>query len=125
MIFDHHVIWEDSGYTVLARILGHDGAAVQTADITSIAWSIAERSDPDTVVASGTLVVSDTIYNTLQTSDSRWTEDATGFNFADAQASTTVPDGNKTYHLRYTFTPASGSTYIFPIVLHTRNLLGT
>ena len=125
MIYRHTVIWEDSGYTVLAHILGHDGSAVVQADVASIAWVTRERTIPDTIVASGTLVVADTVYDSLQTSDDRWSRDTTGFNFAVAMAATTVPAGNKTYHLRFTFTPASGEVYQFPVVLPTRNLLGT
>ena len=125
MIYRHTVIWEDSGYTVLARILGHDGAAITTSDVSgTIAWTIAERSAPDTVVATSTLVVADTVFDTLQTGDVRWTKDTTGFNFLAAMDASTVPTGNKTYHLRYTFTPTTGQVYQFPVVLPTRNLLG-
>ena len=125
MIYRHTVIWEDSGYTVIARILGHDGAAITKSDVSgTIAWTIAERSAPDTVVTSGTLVVDDTVYDALQTGDARWSRDTTGFNFLAAMGAATVPTGNKTYHLRFTFTPASGEVYQFPVVLPTRNLLG-
>ena len=122
MIFRHSIIWEDSGYTVLARILGHDGSEVQQADVSTIAWTISESTDPATVVASGTLSVAAVIYDTLQTSDDRWSRDTTGFNFAAPMAATSVPSGNKTYQLLYTFTPASGEAYKFPVQLRTRDL---
>ena len=86
MIYRHTVIWEDSGYTVLARILGHDGSAITRSDVASIAWVTRERTIPDTIVDSGTLVVADTVYDSLQTSDDRWSRDTTGFNFAVAMA---------------------------------------
>jgi hypothetical protein len=126
MIYTYHVVWEDSGYTVLARILGHDGAAITQSDVSgTIAWTIAERSAPATEVTNGTVVVADTVFDTLQTADSRWSRDTTGFNFAAAMGVDTVPTGNKTYHLRYTFTPSGGgAVYRFPVVVKTRNLLG-
>jgi len=124
MIYRHYVIWEDSGYTVLANILGHDGTSVAQADVSSIAWTIADRTVPDTAVATGTLVVADVIYDALQTSDPRWSRDTTGFNFLAPMAASTVPNGNKVYHLRYTFTPPTGEVYQFPVVLPTRDLLG-
>ena len=125
MIYRHTVIWEDSGYTVLARILGHDGTAITQSDVSgTIAWTVAERSAPDTVVTSGTVAIADTVYDALQTNDARWTKDTTGFNFAAAMAVDTVPTGSKTYHLRFTFTPSSGAVYQFPVILPTRNLLG-
>ena len=124
MIYKHHVIWEDGGYTVLARILGHDGSAITRSDVSSIAWTVAEITVPDTVVASGTLTVSDVVYDALQTSDARWSLDTTGFNFAAAMAASTVPNGNKVYRLRFTFTPTTGEVYPMPVTLHTRNLMG-
>ena len=124
MIYKHLVIWEDSGYTVLARILGHDGAAIEQADVSAITWTVSERTVPDTVVDSGTLAIVSTVFDTLQTADDRWTMDTTGFNFAVAMEAATVPNGNKAYHLRFIFTPVAGEVYQFPVVLHTRNLLG-
>ena len=124
MIFRHYVIWEDSGYTVLARILGHDGDAVQQADVSAISYTVEESTDPSTEVASGTLTVSSVVYNTLQT-DSRWARDTTGFNFAAAMPATTVPNGSMTYLVDYTFTPATGQQYHFPVVLHTRDLFAS
>ena len=125
MIYRHYVIWEDSGYTVLGRILGHDGSAVSQSDVDSITYTIAERSTPGTPVATGTIEVTNSVYTELQTSDSRWTRDTTGFNFAAAMPATTVPDGNKVYQLDFSFTPSTGEVYHFPVTIPTRNLFGS
>lgn len=125
MIWKHTVIWEDSGYTVLARILGHDGLAIAQADVSTIAWTIAADSDRSTAVATGTLVVADVVYDALQTDDARWTLDTTGFNFATTMAATTVPVGGETYQLRYTFSADGSEVYQMPVLLKTRDLWGT
>lgn len=91
----------------MARIQ-HLGANVKQADITSITYTVIDSGGA--TPNSGTLTVADVIFDTLQT-DSRWTEDATGYNFRH-----TVPaagfDAAGTFQIKYIFTPASGSPFI-------------
>lgn len=92
---------------LLARVLAPDGDPAQQADISSIAYSVYDlHPDPDST-QTGTLVVADVIFDALQT-DSRWTADATGYNFRwDAPASLFATGGH-TYRVEVTLTPASG-----------------
>ena len=69
-------------------------------------------------------VVNDVMFDSLQTSDDRWTVDSTGFNFAWAAPATIVPDGGKTYHVQLTITPASGGVIKELFKLVTRHVYG-
>ena len=98
---------EDSGCRWMARVLGADGDAIQQADVSSIAYSVYNKADLTTATATGTLVVSTVIYDTLQT-DSRWTEDSTGYNFGWNVPASTFATGGVTYRIEVKITPASG-----------------
>ena len=115
-------VYEGAPGTVLCYVTGHDGAVITQASTSSIAYSVVDVRRPNTVVASGTIVVADTVFDSLQTSDARWTVDDTGFNFAWAQPAAIVPDGGKTYQVEITFTPATGSAIPYPYRLKTHEI---
>ena len=117
-------VWEDSGATLMARVVGQDAANVTQASLTSIAYKVFDLDGltPGTATATGTLVVADTIFDTLQTSDSRWTIDSTGFNFLDvvAGAAANLATGDHRYRIEYVFTPASGQVFTAVFSLYAR-----
>lgn len=104
--------FEDSGVSLMGRIRGHDGENIVQADLSSIAYSVFDVTNPASVTAggTGTLTIADVVYDTLQT-DSRWTKDSVGFNFLWPVAATHFASGGKTYRFEVAFTPASGAVF--------------
>jgi len=98
---------EDSGLRWMARILGNDGDAIVQADISAIVYSVYNKADLTTATTTGTLTVSDVIFDTLQT-DSRWGKDSTGYNFAWNVPASIFALGNVTYRIEVKLTPAAG-----------------
>lgn len=117
-------VWEDSGATCMARVVGQDAANVTQASLTSIGYKVfdLDGAAPGTATATGAPVVADTIYDTLQTADDRWTVDSTGFNFLDivAGAAANLPTGDHRYRIEYIFTPASGQVFTVVFSLYAR-----
>ena len=50
------------------------------------------------------------MFDTLQT-DSRWSEDDTGYNFRHTVGASVFSEANHHYEIEYVFTPASGEVY--------------
>ena len=104
-------IWEDGGASLMARVLGHNAAAITQASVSSITYKVFDLSSgtPPDQVTSGTLTVSSVVFDTYQT-DARWTKDSTGYNFRwDAPASA-FPSWS-VYQIEIKFTPSSGETF--------------
>ncbi len=114
-------IWEDSGAYLMSRILGSDGAAIQQADVSSIAYSVYDMDDTSSP-STGSLTVANVVYDTLQT-DARWTKDSTGYNFGWAAGASLFAGGDKVYTVEVAFTPASGEVYHVVFQVRTRALL--
>jgi hypothetical protein len=110
---------EDSGVRWMARILAVSGSAILQANVSTIAYSVFDKSDPTTATATGTLTIASVIFDTLQT-DSRWTKDETGYNFAWNVPASIFATGDKTYRIEVKITPTSGeASHIvrdFPVV---------
>lgn len=110
--------WEDSPARFMARVEGLDGANILQSTISSIACSVFDEDSatPDTAIATPSIVVNDSVFDTLQTTalDSRWTVDSTGYNFAHDMPATSFPDGDHNYRIEYIFTPSTGDA--FPVV---------
>jgi hypothetical protein len=103
-------VWEDSGFSIMARVIGNDAANVTQASMTSIAYSVFDLSQVGTASSSGTLAVATVIFDTLQT-DARWTPDATGYNFRWDVPANICPTGNKDYRIEILFTPVTGAVF--------------
>ena len=114
---------EGTGVTVMMRVLGHTGSGITIADTTSVAWAAVDEDDKDTIVASGTLVVADVIFDTYQT-DARWTKDTTGYNFRWAVPATVTATGATTVQVQVTFTPAGGEVIEEAVYLKVRDFWG-
>lgn len=106
------VVFEDSGATLLARVLGNAGTPITQASLTSISYKVFDlnAADPTAATQTGTLTISAVVFDTLQT-DPRWTVDDEGFNFAYAAPASWFSESTHTYRIEYKFTPASGEAF--------------
>ena len=99
---------EDSTFSLLARVMV-DGVAMVQADVASIAWKAWDTTDPLTIVASGSLVVADVVFDTLQTG-AIWDTDTTGYNFWHKVAHTVLTTP-ATYRIEHQVTLVSGDVF--------------
>lgn len=111
-------IWEDSGVTNLARIVGNSAVNVTQASLSSISYKVFDLNTSTTeAVASGPLTISSVIFDTLQT-DARWTADSTGYNFRHEVAASVFATARHRYRIEYLFTPTTGQPFwaVFEII---------
>jgi hypothetical protein len=105
----------------MARVVDVDDDPILQADVDSIRVDLLDMtdpSDPTPVDSTGTEITdgsaysepdeADVVFDTYQT-DSRWTKDSTGYNFAYAMA---VPTRDVSYEVRITITLTSGNTQV-------------
>lgn len=118
--------WEDTGCTLMARVLGNAGTAINQASISSIARKVFDlnSSTPETPVSSTTPTVADVVFDALQT-DARWTTDSTGYNFRETVAASVLAEGDRRYRVEYVLTPASGEKFNVVFEIQTRKLIST
>lgn len=103
--------FEDSGGSLMARVVGPDAATVTSTMLSGITYSVYDTAEPSTsLVNASTLTIANVIYDTLQT-DARWTRDATGYNFRYDAQSTELPAGKKKYRFEFRFAPVSGQPF--------------
>jgi hypothetical protein len=105
------IVWEDGDAICMARVVGKNRQNATQASFSSITRKCFDISSdtPDTPITAGTktLVIADTIYDTLQT-DAAWTEDTTGYNFKDIVPAAVLSSGGHTYQVEYKLTAATG-----------------
>lgn len=108
----HVTIFEDSGFVVLARILGWAGAPITQASITAITCNVYDLTTMS-LVTSPTVTVGSTVYDGLRNSatDPRWTVDRIGYNFAYAVPAAAFPTGDRDYMVEFNFDPTSGDDF--------------
>lgn len=113
-----------SGLPIKLRVQNLAGSNITQATLSTITYSVRDmtaREDKGT----GTLTIASVVYDTLQT-DSTWTEDNTGYNFAwTVPASLTgfEPDGDyprddvppHEFAVDLLFTPSSGEAFKVPV----------
>jgi hypothetical protein len=108
-----------SGATLMARIRGNQGTLITQASILSVGWTCTNLA---TGIASGTgtLTVTQVVFNNLQQSDPRWTRDSSdtpgpdgqwGYNFAFALPAAALPSGGVRYQIDAVFVPISGESF--------------
>jgi len=117
----HVTIYEDSGVTLMSRIVGHDAANIAQADVTSATRKVFLNGATN---SSTTLTVASVVFDTLQT-DARWTVDSTGYNFADVVDDDVFTAGDGVYTVEYKITPATGADYHWTRRVHTKALQGS
>jgi len=100
------------GFTILARIVGHDGAAITQSATSSITYAVYDRTSnaPQTALTTGSMTVASVVFDTLQT-DVRWVADTTGYNFRYDAVGSIVPSPGRVYRVIVTFTPSSGQAF--------------
>lgn len=106
------VVFEDSGASCMARVVGNAATAITQATITSITSHVfdLDSSTPTTDLDNSTLTVSSVVFDTLQT-DARWTVDSTGYNFRHDFAASIFTTGGHRYRVEFVFTPSSGAVF--------------
>jgi hypothetical protein len=107
--------------TLLARVVGKDGANIVQADIASAKYSVYLLDDQDadsrTAITGHTdvaLTVNDLIFNTLQ-NDALWTVDETGYNFRhvlDVSANQAFTIAGRRFLVEFELTPNSGQVIL-------------
>ena len=104
------VVWEDGTAILMARILGADGTAVDQSDVATIDLEVFDLNSttPKTAVRSESLTVAAVIFNSLVTTDARWTKDTTGYNFLFAAPASDFVDGNRDYRLKFKVVATTG-----------------
>jgi hypothetical protein len=78
-----------------------------------------------TLVATRTPVINDTVYDTLQTTHTGWTDADGGYNFLDVVEATNFPLGGRTYRLEYVFTPVSGQPFAMVAEIYSEEMHGS
>jgi hypothetical protein len=99
---------EDSSCEYMARVQ-QGGTDITQAGITSISYKVFDTED-GSETATGTLTVSNVVYDSLQTDD-RWSLDSNGYNFLHEPPASAFPEGGHTYQVEYLVTPASGQQW--------------
>ena len=102
-------IYEDTGVTCMARIVGADSTAITQSTTSAITLAVFKNASTSATYTAS-LTVADVVFNTLQT-DGRWNLDSSGYNFRYSAIASIFADGDATYRLEYKFTPTSGSQY--------------
>ena len=102
-------IYEDTGITCMARILGDDASAITQSTTSAIRVAVFKNSNTSAVYTAS-LTVADVVFNSYQT-DARWDYDSTGYNFRYACIASIFADGDATYRVEFKFTPTAGSQY--------------
>lgn len=97
--------WIGGSPVLMARVMGKLNVAITQATISAVNRKIYNQSDGE-LVSDDALVVSDVIYNTLQTGGP-WTYDDVGFNFLDQPPVADLSEAD-TFIVIYTLTPTTG-----------------
>lgn len=101
----HGAIWESTATPLIARIRATSGTYITQASLSSIAYSVFDLTAvPAAIVTSGTISKSSTVFDTLQTSDARWTVDSVGYNFLWIAPASLFPLAPRKYQVEITFT---------------------
>ena len=106
---DTQIVYEDSTFSVLARIHAN-GSNVTQSDVTSITYQIFPTDSDTAHTGETSLTVSAVIYDTLQT-DGRWTKDLSGYNFKHDVAATVLVDPLDDYQFEYKVTMSDASVF--------------
>ncbi len=113
--------FKNGSVTLLARVVGKDGANIVQADIASAKYSVYLLDDQDadsrTAITGHTavgLTVADVVFNTLQ-NDALWTVDEIGYNFRhvlDVSANQAFTIAGRRFLVEFELTPSSGQVIL-------------
>ena len=117
----HGTAFKNGSATLLARVVGKDGANIVQADVASAEYSVYLLDDQDadsrTAVTghSGVaLTVNELIFNTLQ-KDALWTVDEVGYNFRhvlDVSENQAFTVAGRRYLVEFELTPSGGQVIL-------------
>lgn len=116
-------IWEDTALWLMARIKGNSGTNINQASVSGISVKVFDATNNNTETYSGTLTVSEVVFDDLQTADTRWTADTTGYNFGATIPAEAFASGGSQYVVEVLFTPTSGANYVLVAQVLTDELL--
>ena len=121
------VVFKNGSATLLARVVGADGAPVTPGQIASAAYTVAilDEHDPDsaTPVAGHqgvSVSVAELVSDTLQ-QDALWDVDELGYNFKhvlDVSAQPAFPTAGRQYRIQFELTPAAGQVILVRFRVH-------
>jgi len=113
----HGTVFKNGSATLLARVVGADGSAIQQADLSAAEYTVylidPDDPDGDTAVSGHSAVsvaVASLIYDDLQTDD-LWDVDDTGYNFKwvlDVSTNQAFATAGRSYRVVFTLTPRGG-----------------
>jgi len=100
-VFTSVLIPGNADVVLLARIRNRAGSLLTQATVASIAWTLSDVSDGANqgVLATGTFVVADTIFDALQV-DELWVKDTEGYLFRGVIAAASIPTANSGHRMQ-------------------------
>jgi hypothetical protein len=123
----HGTVFTSGTVTLLARIVGHDGANIVRAGVASIRYSIyvLDDDDPDARTPvpghdNVALAVADVLSDGLVT-DALWTADAAGYNFRhtpDVSGQPAFATAGRRYLVEYRLLPTAAQVIIVRFRIH-------
>lgn len=118
-------VWQASSNVILCRVLGIDGEPLPPSAVSTIVLKVFDVLDATTVVSGPTsLTVADVLLTSLQT-DSRWTKDDRGYNFAHRVLPAQIPNAGKVYRFRFKLTLADGGVVYLNPEIPTKSVYST
>ncbi len=103
-------VWAGFEALFLARVVNKSGAHITQAGVSTITYSVREAEGDEAATASGSLTVSEVVYNTLQYGG-LWDVDLDGYNFFAALPGACFPTAGTRYRVEFVLTPTSGNPY--------------
>ena len=123
----HGAVFKNGSATLLARVVGGDGANIQQADLSSAKYTVflLDDHDPDvgtpvTGHTDKTVVVASLIYDALQTDD-LWDVDDVGYNLKhilDVGSAQAFATAGRAYRIVFSLTPTSGQVILVRFRVH-------
>ncbi len=114
-------VFKNGSATLMDRVVGSDNVAIVQGDLASATYTVFLLSDQYANTRTAVdehedvaLTIADLIFNSLQT-DSRWTEDSTGYNFRhvlDVSDDQAFAIAGRRYLVEFTLTPVSGQVIL-------------
>ena len=105
-IYKSEPAYERAAVTFLAQLTEEDATLIVQADVYgTITYTCYDENDPDTVIVTAALVVSDVIID----SPVAWSKDSTGYNFKYISPGSHRPEGGRTYGHEFILTLDNGS----------------
>lgn len=123
----HGVVFKNGSATLLARVVGADGAPITQAEVASAKYTayLLDENDPDAAMAvaghtDASVDVASLVYDDLQ-DDDLWDVDDVGYNFkhvVDVSSDQVFAIAGRIYRVVFELTPAAGQVILVRFRLH-------